>query len=347
MATYTHISVRGARRRTVLAAALAAALAAIGVGKATTSASATGHAEAAASYHWPVKPFDRQHPVRGGFGDPRTIFNAAPTLRGVLSGGGHFDLHKGIDISAPNGSAVYPVVSGVVTLVNRTDMWVKVDSGQGRTFEYWHIHAVVGVGSHVEAGKTVLGHIVPPAGHVHLTELNGGEYVNPLAPGHLGPYDDGTTPRVTSISFRRSETSRDQLPNRVRGRVLLLATAEDDPTISAPGAWRGLPVTPAVISWEIRSWTGKVVLPRRVAADFRGELPHRNLWQVYARGTYQNMTVLGRHYSYAQPGSYIFKLTSFDTNRLRNGVYDLVVTATDIRGNSGSLSRRFTVENHR
>lgn len=346
MATNTHISARGAQRRTIVVA-VAVALAAVGLGKTVTTSSASGRVEAAASYHWPVRPFDKQHPVRGGFGDPRTIFNAAPTLHGVLSGDGQFELHKGIDISAPNGSAVYPVVSGVVTLVDRTDMWIRVESGQGRAFEYWHIGAVVGVGSSVEAGKTVLGHIIPPANHVHLTELNGGEYVNPLAPGHLGPYDDRTSPRVTSISFRRSETSRDQLPNRVSGSVLLVAGAEDDPTISAPGAWRGLPVTPALVTWKVRTWTGKVVLGMQIAADFRSSLPRSSLWSVYARGTYQNMAVLGHHYSWAQPGSYLFRLGALNTRRLRNGTYDLVVTATDIRGNSSALTRRFTVVNHR
>ena len=25
------------------------------------------------AYHWPIKPFDRQHPIRGAFGDPRTL----------------------------------------------------------------------------------------------------------------------------------------------------------------------------------------------------------------------------------------------------------------------------------
>jgi hypothetical protein len=120
-----------------------------------------------------------------------------------------------------------------------------------------------------------------------LSELNGGKYVNSLAAGHLGPYDDQTTPRVTSISLRRSETSRDQLPNRVSGRVLLIASAEDDPTISAPGTWHGLPVAPALVTWKIRTWTGKVVLGTQVAADFRHTLPGSNLWSVYARGTYQ------------------------------------------------------------
>jgi hypothetical protein len=344
MATNTHISVHGAPRRCIFFV-LAAVVIALGLSKGSSLSLASGRVEASASYNWPVKPFDRQHAVRGGFGDPRTIFNAAPTLQGVLSGGGDFELHRGIDISAPNGTSVYPVMSGTVTVVNRTDLWVKVDSRGGHSFEYWHINSAVRVGDSVEAQRTVLGHIVRPAAHVHLTELDNGEYVNPLAPGHLGPYEDHTTPRVTSISFRTSETGRDQLPNRISGRVLVVAGAEDDPTMSAPKAWHGLPVTPALVTWEIRSLGGRVVRKRQVAADFRSRLPHRTLWQIYARGTYQNMTVLGHHYSWAQPGSYLFRLADFNTHALRNGAYDLVVTATDIRGNSSSLTRRFAVEN--
>ena len=346
MATNTHISVRGARRRTLVVFAVAAAVAAVGLGKAVTSSDAAGRVEAAASYHWPVKPFDKQHPVRGSFGDPRTVFTAAPTLRGVLSGACSCSLHRGIDVAAPDGSAVYPVASGTVTY--RNGEWLKVDSGGGRAFEYWHINASVGVGAHVEAYRTVLGHIKRGSGHVHLTELNEEHAVNPLAPGHIGPYADHTTPRVTSISFRPTETGREELPNLIRGRVLLVAEAVDDPTMNAPEGWKGLPVSPALLTWHVRSWTGKVVIGRQIAADFRGSLPDRSFWSVYARGTYQNMAVLGRHYSWAQPGSYEFKLGSvFNTRQLRNGAYDLVVTATDMRGNSSSLTRRFTVKNGR
>lgn len=345
MTTHSHISGSIPRRiawAAVVLSVLAAALT-LGAGKALSG----GDQQASnGSYRWPVRPFDRQHPVRGSFADPRTVFKSSPTLHGVLAGGCSCSLHRGVDISAPDGSPVYPVASGTVTYVNSE--WVKVDSGGGQEFEYWHIRASVSVGSHVEAYQTVVGHIRRGSGHVHLTEVENGHAVNPLAPGHLGPYSDHTTPRVTSISFRRSETGRDTLPNLVRGRVMLVAAAEDDPTISAPDAWRGLPVTPALVTWEIRSWTGRVVLGRQVAADFRGDLPDRSFWQVYARGTYQNMAVLGHHYSYAQPGSYLFKLSSaFDTRRLRDGAYDLVVTATDIRGNSSSLAQRFTVGNRR
>ena len=60
------------------------------------------------SYPWPVKPFDRQHPVRGNFGDPRTLFNTPPTTDGALTGGGSFQFHFGVDISAPDGTPGVP-----------------------------------------------------------------------------------------------------------------------------------------------------------------------------------------------------------------------------------------------
>ena len=287
MATYTHIPVRGARRRTIVVFAVATALAAVGLGKTVTTSNASGRVEAQAAYHWPVKPFDTQHPVRGGFGDPRTVFKSSPTLRGVLSGACSCSLHRGIDVAAPDGSAVYPVASGTVTY--RNGEWIKVDSGSGQAFEYWHINASVAVGTHVDAYQTVLGHIKRGSGHVHLTELDGGRAVNPLAPGHIGPYSDHTTPRVSSISFRPTETGRDELPNLIRGRVLIVAEAVDDPTMDSPEGWKGLPVSPALLTWEIRSWTGKVVLGRQIAVDFRGALPDRSFSSVYARGTYQNM----------------------------------------------------------
>jgi hypothetical protein len=347
MATSTHIQSRGARRR---ALAIVAAFALLGVliaaataYLAPTAAARTGIADGA--YGWPVKPFDQPHPVRGSFGDPRTLFHSPPTMRGLMSGHGSFSFHQGVDISAPNGAPVYPVLDGVVSHVARE--WVRVDSGGGRAFEYWHVHAAVASGQRVTAGESVLGHIIKPAGHVHLTELLAGRPTNPLAPGHLTPYRDDTTPRVTGIAFRDASNAP-LLPHFLRGRVTLLATAEDTPATPVPGLWNGLPVTPAVVSFEIRSITGKVVLTQQTAYDVRSRVPQPGaFWHTYARGTYQNMAVFGPHYSYLQRGNYLFNLAGapFDTRRLRDGVYDVVVTAADIAGNSSSLSLRFTVHN--
>ena len=40
------------------------------------------------AHGWPVEPFDRQHPVRGLFGDPR------------IGDGGGKSFHFGVDVSA-------------------------------------------------------------------------------------------------------------------------------------------------------------------------------------------------------------------------------------------------------
>src|SRR5919106_1148871 len=58
-------------------------------------------------YGWPVQPFHVQHPVRGFFGDPR-VGEAAD---------GHVEsktFHFGVDVSAPDGTAVYATTSGRV-----------------------------------------------------------------------------------------------------------------------------------------------------------------------------------------------------------------------------------------
>jgi hypothetical protein len=344
MTNYSLIPVRGARRLTAAAACLAATAAASWLGISTGSSTASARSEAPAAYNWPVKPFDRPHPVRGNFGDPRTLFTSPPTLSGVMSGGGSFSLHRGIDISAPNGAPVYPVKSGVVTHVDHEDDWVRVDSGGGQAFEYWHLHIAVRNGERVGAYRTVLGHVMAPAMHVHLTELRDGRPVNPLAPGHIGPYDDRSTPRVTSIALRSTANGGELLPNLLRGRVAIVVSAEDEPTINAPGQWAGMPVAPTLLAWEIRTWQGRRVTSRRIGIDFRSRLPRGDeFWQVYARGTYQNMAVFRGHYSWGQPGAYLFKLATIDTRSLRNGAYDLVVIASDTRGNTSSARRRFLV----
>ena len=303
--------------------------------------------DAATSYPWPVKPFDRPHPIRGSFGDPRTLFHGDPTQRTLYTGDGSFTFHTGVDISAPDGSAVYAVEAGTVAFVKND--WLQVDSGDGRSFQYWHVTASVAAGAHVDAKKTVLGHIIRGCAHVHLTELDGGTLVNPLQSGHLTPYADTTVPSVGAIRFRKSVTGADLMPELLRGRVELLANVSDTPTMPIAGPWHGLPVTPALVTWTIvQAATGKAVVPPHTAYDVRDHLPAASaFWTVYARGTHQNMSVFGKHFSYMQPGVYLLRLSpgGFDTASLRDGVYDLVVTATDIRGNHSSTTQRFCIHN--
>ena len=149
---------------------------------------AAGAASSVGAYGWPVAPFDRQHPVRGVLGDPRTIYHGPPTNATLYRGSGSFSFHMGVDICAADGTRVYAVADGVVSRFGPDK--VIVDSGGGNRFEYWHIRPSVSVGQHVTARRTVLGRILPGALHVHLTEIDAGRITNPLLPGHLTPYRD-------------------------------------------------------------------------------------------------------------------------------------------------------------
>lgn len=338
---------------TVLRTALAviAGLAIFGtlgiLGAAPTDRATAGVAQRSATeFGWPIKPFDQPHPVRANFGDPRTVFHGPPTAHTLYHANGSFTFHRGVDIAAPEGTNVYPVRDGVVVFDSASH--INIESSDGTIFEYWHIGATFPLGTSVYADKTVLGRIKHPLDHVDLTEIVHGQATNPLAPGHLTPYHDTTRPVVASIRLQSDNAGHVLFPNFVRGRVWLAAAAYDTPSLAVPGNWNGLPVTPALVTWRIQSPNGNVVLPTQVAADFRsGEPSNQAFWSTYARGSFQNMAVFANHYSLMQPGKYLFLLapTRFDTHSLPDGIYDLVVTATDIRGNSTARSLRFTVHN--
>lgn len=355
MATNSHIQ-RGARRRMATMLLLAAAIGggalagrtALPVSSSTAAESHTTamHSTRSGGYGWPVKPFDEQHPVRGSFGDPRTVFHGAPTVRGLLTSDGAFSYHQGIDVSAPDGTPVYPVRSGVVRIV--TPGWVQVDSGDGSAFQYWHIKAAVHVGDRVEAQHDILGTILQASKHVHLTELKDGHAVNPLAPGHITPYSDTTTPRVTDIAFRTRDTGPDLLPEYLHGRVEIVVSASDTHAIPVPGQWAGLPVTPAKLTYRIARYpSGTTVSPERVALDVTSRLPGSQMWLTYARGTRMNMVQMGAHRYWYNPGVYLFKLTPelWDTHQLADGVYRITVTAWDTAGNHSGASQIFQVHN--
>ena len=158
---------------------------------------------------------------------------------------------------------------------------------------------------------------------------------------------DLTDPEVEAISFR-TPGGVEVLPNFIRGPVQLIAEAYDTPAVAVPGEWAGMPIAPSLLTWRIENLGGKVVVKEQVGIDFRTTIPpNPQFWRYYARGTYQNCCVFGPHYSFRQPGCFLFKLTRtpFDTKSIPDGVYDLVVTAMDMRGNQGFRSRRFTVHN--
>jgi hypothetical protein len=301
-------------------------------------------AAAASAYPWPLKPFNQQHPIRANFGDPRTRFLNTMLTDG-LQGPGTFLFHNGIDIAAPEGTPVYPVISGKVRYIDYSAISVKT-KGHG-VFQYFHIVVKVGDGQHVVAGKTVLGTVMHAYDHVHLSEIRGGRVWNPLARGGVAPYSDHTVPQVRAINVRPAGSLLPFDSATVCGTVSLVAAADDAAPMAVPGVFAGFPLSPALITWSLARVGGITYVDEVPAADFRTTIPSsRYFWSVYARGSYQNAPRFSNR-QYFMPGRFLYNLASFvDTRSYPNGLYEIAVRVTDMRGNSSEAALQFKIENH-
>jgi hypothetical protein len=272
------------------------------------------------AYSWPLEPFDRIHPVRAFFNDPR------------ISGQSRA-FHFGIDISAPNGTAVYAVEAGTVHLEDPRAISVANGSVE---HGYWHVVPVV---THLQqvARHDLLGHVDAPWLHVHFAERRAGSYRNPLRAGALTPWHDGTDPQVTKVTFSRD--GHGLAPSALFGAVDVIAEAHDTPPVAVPAPWDGLPVTPARVRWRVLRGA-EVVRPWHTPMDFSSTLhPQSDFDRIYAPGTRQNHA--------GRTGLYRFYLAhTWSTAALPDGSYQLEVEASDLSGNTGSLRRAFTLANN-
>ena len=286
------------------------------------------------TYHWPVKPFDRQHPIRGGFGDPRTVNLEHPFgWTGPLEIGAH-SFHNGVDIVAGPGTPVYPVVSGRVVVAKEDEIVVRTHDK--RSFQYYHLRSAVHRGQLVVVERTVLGWIQASYGHVHLAEIDGTVVHNPLDPGHLEPYRDRTTPKATGLYVDDGPQPFPIEGTWLRPQDQLAVAAVDLPTMALPGPWRGLPQTPALVEWRLfrngvhGRWT--------IAADFRKtQPPRRDFWRVYGPGTYQNSPVFSHHLYLGTQGLYLFRIGGHP-NHLSPGLYQLQVRVAGVCGNHSTIT---------
>ena len=328
MATVTHhLNARGGLRRTVvvLAATAIAALAAT----CNTSRSATsnppvsiervsqtlGSVHGRSTYGWPLKPFDRPHPVRAYLNDPRIL-------------GRSRSFHFGIDISVTKDRQVpvYAVEAGTASLVNA--FAIKVQGA--RHFEYWHVIPAVRPGEYVRRHQ-LIGRSMG-WNHIHFAEYAGGNWINPLRPGGLGPYSDTTVPTVSMVTFQRKGVARDL--EHVTGTGSLLVDAFDTASSVTPAPW---PVTPAFIRWRVLR-DGRPHTAWQRVLDSRQNLPRDRFDSVYAARTAQNHPGV--------PGRYRFVLARhWSADALPNGRYAVEVQAEDIRGNRVTARTPFTVTN--
>ena len=279
-------------------------------------------AAAHATYGWPLKPFDGQHPVRSFFDDPRAEGTGPPSF------------HFGIDISARDATPVYAVADGVVRL--QPDSVALVADQGDRTFAYWHVDPTVADLAHVAAGDQV-GTVKAGFGHVHFVEKHGDAYVNPLRPGGIAPYVDQTSPTVVGL-FAAVGTRKAPLDD-VRGSVDLFVDAYDTPPAPLPPPpWNLTRVAPAYIRWRLVP-AGATGAPWRTAVDFRSYLaPMESFASVYAPWTTLNRP--------GRPARLVFYLAhGWDSTRSADGRYRLQVAVFDSQGNSARAGVWLTIAN--
>lgn len=207
--------------------------------------------------------------------------------------------HFGVDVSCRNGTPVYATVSGRVVLQSFRPETVTVVTGDGRTeLQYWHIRPAVRNGRHVVAYRTVIGQVLAPWAHVHLAEMHGGVYLNPLRPGAMGPFVDGTRPTITSL--RVEQDGRRATLDAARS-VDIVVEAFDRTPIRIVAPWNDKPVTPAVIRWRLVDIAGGATTRWMTAVDVRRVIPSDDRYdEVFARWTRQNKA--------HRPGRYRFLL---------------------------------------
>ena len=274
----------------------------------------------AAPYPWPVKPFDRQHPVRGFFNDPR-VQDASHAF------------HFGIDVSAPDGTAVYSVTPGRVFIEDKGHA-VAVQAPDGRAFGYWHVKPAVAHHQQVRLHQ-LLGHIEAGWGHVHFAESIKGRYLDPIRPGALQPFTDVGHPTIAQIMFRRGKT--ELKPDRIKGRVQICCVAYDTTPIHVPKPWSHMPVAPARLRYRVMC-AGRCVQPLKPGIDLRVFRKPDVFHAVYAPDTRQNHP--------NKPGRYTFILDhDWNTASFANDGYLLEVQASDRHGNRATSGLAFKVRN--
>jgi hypothetical protein len=278
------------------------------------------------AYGWPLRPFDHQHAIRGGFDDPREM----PKLSGF---GWARQFHFGVDISASAGTPVFAVASG--TVYNYAEA-VAIRQRGGHEFSYWHVvparreHSFVGTG-------TLIGWVRAGWDHVHLAESEHGVYLNPLRAGALTPYSDRTVPVVSSIELRRRDSTKAIDPSEVTGTVDVVAVADDPPPIVPPAPWQTAVFVPALIRWRLIGPDEEPIVPWETAVDFRLRCLRPSLFTtVYAPDTRQNRGGIAGHYAF-------WLDRGLDMSGFAPGDYRIDVRATDIRGNTGTGSFAFIV----
>jgi hypothetical protein len=259
--------------------------------------------DVAGQYGWPLRPFNRNHAIRGGFGDPRLGLRQR-------------NFHFGIDIPAPGGTPVYAVTAGTAVLApDRVAVLSPAVAKHATGFAYWHILPAVGEYRYVHK-HALIGWVNPAWGHLHFAELDQGSWVNPLRPGALTPFHDTSTPIIDRVAVTRGVVAVAPGEAQPVPTIDITLDAFIPPAVPVSPPWNGARLAPTLIRWRLLDGATPESM-WMTAVDFRRALPPNATYRdVYAPGTRPNRP--------GRPGRYVFFL-AHDWNMARiNPAADLL-----------------------
>jgi hypothetical protein len=263
---------------------------------------------------WPLQPFHRQHALRAGLNERR------------VSG-----FHVGLDIQARDGQRAYAVQPGVAEILQARGVDARVRVGN---YIYWHIRPSVRPGQRVTPYRTILGTVLPRAGHLHLSEVGlGGEYLNPLRPGGrvLAPWRDRLPPVLGLAHIRRDG--------------IVDIAAYDPQSFRRRTTYETPVLAPAALAYAVFDSRGRRIGPLHWALRGSRLLPHGADALVYTRHTHSagwtcfaTQVVCRPSWRYHLAGGLAPALPDLG---LAPGRYRLTAYAWDWAGNTGARDAWF------
>ncbi len=199
---------------------------------------------AQAGYQWPIKPVHQQHDVSATFCENRPSSDGTSQID-------HF--HNAIDIPLAEGGEVFAIEGGNVEWIVREGYAAYIRVGR---YNYLHVTPLTSldVNDYVQKDQLV-GH-TNYANHVHLIDGMYPDYINPLRPDGIAPFQDAYSPTVAWVKFYMDGTTTEFTNGKVSGPVDIVARLYDRTDNGAYGSNNGI----YLAGYQIYDSSGTVAL---------------------------------------------------------------------------------------